>query len=121
MAKKQSFDNSAFEQFDNSAFEQFDNSAFEDLSTEQEETVKKKDQEELPQEETPQMEVQEDTESVSEDGSLDLSEIKPAGSDVPAIIETEGVVPIEDFSKQEENKASLFKAEKAIPLNLARL
>lgn len=81
---------------------------------------KKKDQEELPQEETPQMEVQEDTESVSEDGSLDLSEIKPAGSDVPAIIETEGVVPIEDFSKQEENKASLFKAEKAIPLNLGQ-
>ncbi len=72
MAKKQSFDNSAFEEFDNSAFEEFDNSAFEELDVQSEEDSKKKDQEELPQEETPQMEVQEDTESVSEDGSLDL-------------------------------------------------
>ena len=69
MAKKQSFDNSAFEEFDNSAFEEFDNSAFEELDVQPEEDSKKKVQEEV-QEESQEM-VQEDTESVSEDGSLE--------------------------------------------------
>jgi len=116
MAKKQSFDNSAFEQFDNSAFEEFDNSAFEDLSTEQEETVKKKDQEELPQEETPQMEVQEDTESVSEDGSLVSQDW---GGDQKKPVRTALTVEEEDFKTLEE-KGELEKPEEKEALEVKK-
>lgn len=78
---------------------------------------KKKDQEELPQEElpqeeTPQMEVQEDTESVSEDGSLVSQDW---GGDQKKPVRTALTVEEEDFKTLEE-KGKLEKPEEKITL-----